>query len=236
MKYLIDIDETICFSPLVEEGESRDYSLAQPYRNIISHFNELYEDGHEIVYTTSRGQTSGKDWLLETKRQLKKWGAKFHNLVPKPSYDLFIDDKCINVSDYKKEKNIEKTVGLVASAFDLLHAGHILMLEDAKRVCDYLIVALHEDPSVERPEKNKPLQSLKERKIQLKGCKYVDQVFTYKTEKDLAALCCYLRPDVRILGSDCKERDYITGGVYCGAIYYHERNHDYSSSALRKRL
>lgn len=236
MKYLIDIDETICFSPLVEDGGSRNYSLAQPYYHIINHFNYLYEEGHEVVYTTSRGQTSGKDWIPETRRQLEKWGAMHHDLVSKPSYDVFIDDKCVNISDYKKQYQIKTTTGLVASAFDLFHAGHVLMLKDAKRICDKLIVLIHRDPSIERPEKNKPIQDCTERYIQLEACKYVDQIFFYNTEKDLERLCRNFKPDIRILGSDCRERDYITGGEYCGAIYYHERNHDYSSSALREKL
>ena len=127
-------------------------------------------------------------------------------------------------------------VGFTCSCFDLLHAGHILMLKDAKEQCDKLIVGLQTDPSIDRPlTKNKPIQSLRERKIQLEAVRYVDDIFVYETESDLIDLLKLVKPNVRILGSDYKDEKF-TGDDLNIPIYYHERNHDYSSSDLRKKI
>ena len=127
-------------------------------------------------------------------------------------------------------------VGFTCSCFDLLHAGHILMLKDAKEQCDYLIVGLQTNPTLDRPEKNTPIQSLEERKIQLEAVKYVDEVREYSTESELRDMLCEIWPDVRILGSDYITIDNFTGCQYNIPIYYHERNHNYSSSSLRKKI
>ena len=92
------------------------------------------------------------------------------------------------------------SIGFTCSCFDLLHAGHILMLKDAKEQCDYLIVGLQTDPTLDRPEKNKPIQSLEERKIQLEAVKYVDEIRIYSTEAELRDMLCKIWPSVRILG------------------------------------
>ena len=135
-----------------------------------------------------------------------------------------------------KNRLIESTIGFTCSCFDLLHAGHILMLQDAKSQCDKLIVGLQTDPSIDRPlTKNKPIQSLRERKIQLEAVKYVDDIFVYETESDLIDLLKLIKPDVRILGSDYKDESF-TGDELNIPIYYHERNHNYSSSDLRKKI
>ena len=127
-------------------------------------------------------------------------------------------------------------IGFTCSCFDLLHAGHILMLKDAKEQCDKLIVGLQTDPSIDRPlTKNKPIQSLKERKIQLEAVRYVDDIFVYETESDLVDLLKLVKPDVRILGSDYKDKSF-TGDDLNIPIYYHERNHNYSSTNIRKKL
>jgi len=127
-------------------------------------------------------------------------------------------------------------IGFTCSCFDLLHAGHILMLKDAKEQCDKLIVGLQTDPSIDRPlTKNKPIQSLRERKIQLEAVRYVDDIFVYETESDLVDLLKLVKPDVRILGSDYKDKSF-TGDDLNIPIYYHERDHDYSSSDLRKKI
>tara|TARA_B100000674_G_scaffold245851_1_gene202564 strand:+ start:55 stop:462 length:408 start_codon:yes stop_codon:yes gene_type:complete len=127
-------------------------------------------------------------------------------------------------------------IGFTCSCFDLLHAGHILMLKDAKEQCDELIVGLQTDPTIDRPlTKNKPIQSLRERKIQLEAVKYVDDIFVYETESDLIDLLKLIKPDVRILGSDYKDESF-TGDELNIPIYYHERDHDYSSSDLRKKI
>lgn len=132
-----------------------------------------------------------------------------------------------------------KTIGFTASAFDLLHAGHILMLKESKKNCDYLIVALQSDPTIDRPEKNKPIQSLEERLIQLEAVKYVDEVILYDTEEDLLNILDTTKINIRFLGSDYTDKNF-TGKKYCIdnniKIYYNNRDHGYSSTELRKRI
>ena len=131
---------------------------------------------------------------------------------------------------------IVSTVGFTCSCFDLLHAGHILMLQDAKRQCDKLIVGLQTDPTIDRPDtKNKPIQSFEERKIQLEAVKYVDEVFIYDTEEELYKKLLFINPDVRILGSDYIGKSF-TGDDLDIKIHYHNRNHSYSSTNLRKKV
>mgnify|MGYP001220625635 CR=1 FL=1 len=125
--------------------------------------------------------------------------------------------------------------GFTCGAFDLLHAGHVLMLEEAKSHCDYLIVGLHTDPSIDRENKNKPIQSLNERLIQLRAIKYVDLVVIYDTESDLINVLKALNPDVRIIGSDYVGKSF-TGQDLNIEIAYNTRNHSFSSSELRARI
>lgn len=132
-----------------------------------------------------------------------------------------------------KLKNLR--VGFVASCFDLLHAGHCLMLRDSKDQCDWLIAALQTDPSIDRANKSKPTQSISERRIQLESIRYVDEVRVYETEKDLLFMLKQIHPDIRILGSDYREKDF-TGKELNIEIYYHDRNHDWSTTELRKRI
>ena len=133
---------------------------------------------------------------------------------------------------------IYDTVGFTCSCFDLLHAGHILMLKDAKSRCDKLIVGLQTDPTIDRPDtKNKPIQSLEERRIQLEAVRYVDEVFVYNTEEDLYKKLLDIKPDVRILGSDYNIPDKkFTGDDLDIKIYYHDRNHNYSTTNLRGKI
>ena len=130
-------------------------------------------------------------------------------------------------------------IGITFSAFDLLHAGHVKMLEDAKAQCDYLICGLQTDPTVDRPEKNKPIQSVVERYIQLKGCKYVDEIVPYATEQDLEDVLQSFKIDVRILGDEYADKNF-TGRSYCEekgiALFYNKREHRFSSSELRKEV
>jgi len=130
----------------------------------------------------------------------------------------------------------EERVGIVASCFDLFHTGHILMLMEAKDECDRLVVALQSDPSVDRPEKNKPIQGLSERYIQLEACKYVDQIIPYDTEADLYNLLAGYDWDVRFLGMDYWDRNDFTGSDLDIPIHYCARKHNYSSSGLRERI
>ena len=132
--------------------------------------------------------------------------------------------------------NKKQKIGFTCSCFDLLHAGHILMLKDAKKQCEYLIVGLQTDPTLDRPDiKNKPIQSLKERKIQLEAVKYINEIIIYDSENDLYELLKKINPDVRILGSDYKEKSF-TGDDLNIDIYYHNRSHNYSSSNLQKKI
>ena len=130
-------------------------------------------------------------------------------------------------------------IGITFSTFDLFHAGHVKMLEEAKRHCDYLIVGLQLDPSLDRPEKNEPSQSIIERYIQLKGSKHIDEIVPYVTEKDLEDILRSFKIDVRIIGEEYKEKQY-TGKDYCKEkgieIYYNSRDHRFSTSGLRKHV
>ena len=127
-------------------------------------------------------------------------------------------------------------VGIVASCFDLFHAGHVLMLYEAKKNCDRLVVALQSDPTIDRPEKNKPVQGMFERFIQVESCEYVDQVIPYDTEADLYNLLAGYDWDVRFLGYDYVGRTDFTGYDLDIPIHYCSRKHDYSSSSLREHI
>ena len=140
----------------------------------------------------------------------------------------------------KKLKQEGKKIGIVFSAFDLLHAGHIAMLSEAKNHCDYLICGLQTDPTIDRPDtKNKPIQTIVERQIQLAACRYVDEVVVYQTEQDLRDLLLILPVDVRILGIEYADKDFsgrdecLDRGI---EIVFNGRDHSFSSSSLRKRV
>ncbi len=130
-------------------------------------------------------------------------------------------------------------IGFTASSFDLLHSGHTLMLEEAKTVCDYLIVGLQTDPTADRPQKNKPVQTVVERYLQLRACKYVDEIIPYTTEQDLEDILAGMHIDIRILGVEYRDKDF-TGRDICKKrgieIYFNQRDHRFSSSDLRKRV
>ena len=130
-------------------------------------------------------------------------------------------------------------VGFTCSTFDLLHAGHVAMLKEAKGQCDYLIVGLQNDPTFDRSNKNKPIQSIVERQLQLEGCKFVDEVWVYNTEKDLEDLLLTLPIDVRILGVEYENKE-CTGREICHKrnieLYFNGRDHSFSSSELRQRV
>ena len=128
-----------------------------------------------------------------------------------------------------------KKIGFTCSCFDILHTGHMLMLEDAKKQCDVLIIGLQTDPTIDRKEKNKPIQSYEERYIMTSGIRYIDDVIKYSTEKDLYELLTLLKPDVRILGTDHQNKPF-TGDDLDIKIYWHNRNHNYSTSNLRKKI
>jgi len=140
----------------------------------------------------------------------------------------------------KELKAEGKKVGITFSTFDLLHAGHIAMLSEAKNHCDYLIAGLQTDPTIDRPDtKNSPIQSIVERQISLSACRYVDEVVVYQTEQDLRDLLLILPIDVRILGVEYKDSEF-SGREECEKrgidIVYNCRDHSFSSSSLRKRV
>ena len=126
-------------------------------------------------------------------------------------------------------------IGFTASCFDMLHSGHITMLQEAKSICDHLIVGLQVDPSVDRPEKNKPIQTLMERQIQLNAVKYVDEVICYSTEYELLHLLSALPIDVRIIGEEYKEKKF-TGYDFPINVYFNKRHHNWSTTRLRKLI
>ena len=143
-------------------------------------------------------------------------------------------------SKVKELKQQGKKIGITFSTFDLLHAGHIAMLAEAKNHCDYLICGLQTDPTIDRPDtKNKPVQSIVERQIQLAACRYVDEVVVYQTEQDLVDLILILPIDIRILGVEYQSKDF-TGraeGANKGIDHiFNSRDHSFSSSSLRKRV
>jgi glycerol-3-phosphate cytidylyltransferase len=140
----------------------------------------------------------------------------------------------------KKLKSEGKKIGITFSTIDMLHAGHIAMLSEAKNHCDYLIAGLQTDPTIDRPDtKNHPIQSVVERQIQLSACRYVDEVVVYQTEQDLVDLLLILPLDVRILGVEYEEKEF-TGkweGHDRGIQHvFNSRDHSFSSSSLRKRV
>jgi glycerol-3-phosphate cytidylyltransferase len=140
----------------------------------------------------------------------------------------------------KKLKQEGKRIGITFSTFDMLHAGHIAMLSEAKNHCDYLICGLQTDPTIDRPDtKNQPVQSIVERQIQLAACRYVDEVVVYQTEQDLVDLLLILPLDVRILGVEYEDKNF-TGHQECYQrnieLVFNKRDHSFSSSSLRKRV
>ena len=127
------------------------------------------------------------------------------------------------------------TTGFTCSTFDLFHAGHIMMLREAKENCDYLIVGLQTDPTIDRPEKNKPVQTVFERFIQLNACVYVDEVVVYATEKELLDILLSYPIDVRILGDEYIDKAF-TGRELDIELYFNSRKHSFSTTELRQRV
>ena len=125
--------------------------------------------------------------------------------------------------------------GFTCSTFDLFHAGHVMMLREAKEQCSYLIVGLQTDPTIDRPQKNKPVQSVFERFIQLNACVYVDEVVVYATEKELKDILLSYPIDVRILGEEYKGKEF-TGHDIEMEYYFNERKHSFSTTELRQRV
>lgn len=136
----------------------------------------------------------------------------------------------------KIDKDVDDVViGFTCSSFDLLHAGHIVMLQEAKSLCDYLVVGLMIDPTIDRPEeKSKPIQTPFERYIQLSACKYVDEIIPFTTEKEIIDIILTIQPDIRIVGEEYEGKDHT--GVGLSKIHYNKRRHSFSSTELRERI
>ncbi len=126
--------------------------------------------------------------------------------------------------------------GITFGAFDLFHAGHVLMLQEAKTVCDHLIVCIQTDPTIDRPGKNKPIQSIVERQIQVSACKYVDEIIVYDTEADVVEILRSVDWDVRILGDEYRDTDFTGRAESLDRCYFNTRPHTFSSSELRLRV
>ncbi|MAD24725.1 MAG: glycerol-3-phosphate cytidylyltransferase [Verrucomicrobiales bacterium] len=130
-------------------------------------------------------------------------------------------------------------VGFTASSFDLFHSGHVAMLKEAKANCEYMIVGMQTDPTIDRPEKNKPVQSVFERYVQLEGCKYIDEIIPYETEKDLEDIFLTYKIDVRFIGEEYKDKEFTAKQLCVDKnvkIHYNKRQHSFSTTNLRKRI
>ena len=146
---------------------------------------------------------------------------------------MFLDKRKIAENLGKSVDDVK--IGFTASTFDLFHAGHIVMLQEAKTLCDYLIVGLLIDPTVDRPDsKNKPVQLPFERYVQVSSCQYVDEVIPFTTEQELVDMILTINPDIRIVGEEYKGTDHT--GVGLCPIHYNKRRHSFSSTDLRKRV
>ena len=231
MKYCFDLDGTICDTPLRPSDLKPGYLEATPFPFMVEQVNRLYDEGNHIIIMTARGRGSGIDWTEWTTKQLDMWGVKYHELEPmfhKPTADIFIDDKGINVEEWKKTVPPKK--GIIAGAFDVIHPGYIRMFKDAKEHCNHLTVALHEDPSMARPHKLKPVQTVEERKEILYAIKYVDDVVVYQAEETfLSYLSDY---DIRFLGTDYIDGSYSGKDILIDIVWLN-REHSYSSTKLK---
>ena len=234
MKYCFDIDGTLCHTPSNPDGHGMRYGDATPFPWMVKIVNRLYDEGHYIIMMTARGRGSGINHSDLTRNQLAMWGYKYHELEPmfhKPTADIFIDDKGINVNEWLKQQQLPQTKGIIAGAFDVIHPGYIRMFADAKQHCNHLTVALHEDPSMARPHKLKPVQTVEERKEILKAIKYVDDVVVYQAEDTFLS---YLNDyDIRFLGTDYKDGTYSGKELDIDIVWLDREGHNYSSTKLK---
>ena len=229
MNYCFDLDGTICNTPTKDDKPA--YLDSNPIPFMVEQVNQLFDEGHKIIIMTARGRGSGKDWTDWTTKQLDMWGVKYHELEPmfhKPTADLFIDDKGINVEDWKKTRPEKK--GIIAGNFDVMHPGYIRMFKEAKEHCNHLTVALHEDPSMARPHKLKPVQTVEERREILLALRDVDDVVVYQAEETFLS---YLKDyEIRFLGTDYLDGSY-TGKDIAIDVVFLNRNHGYSNTKLK---
>jgi len=231
--YCFDLDETLC------HNFEKDYLNSTPIVDMIDKVNYLYEQGNTIKIFTARGmgKFSGdvdkvNDAYYDlTKIQLEKWGVKYHELhLGKQSFDYFIDDKNLTIGQFKSL--VKPKVGFIAGAFDVIHPGYIQMFQFMRKNCDYLIVGLHKDPSLERDTKLKPVLSTDERKKILLSLRYIDEVIEYQTESELIEILESGRIDVRFLGDDYIDKLY-TGKDLPIEINFLDRSHGWSTTKYK---
>jgi len=203
---------------------------------MVNQVNRLYDEGNYIIMQTARGKGSGIDHTELTKKQLDNWGYKYHELFPmfcKPTADIFIDDKGVNVEEWKRQQPLKK--GIIAGSFDIIHPGYVRMFSDAKKYCNHLTVALHVDPSTERRYKLKPVHSSSERTEILLSIKNIDNIVYYSTEEEFHKYLKSGNYHIRFLGTDYKNGSY-TGKDIDIKIIWLDRNHEYSSTRLKNLI
>lgn len=230
MIYCFDLDGTICSS--VEDSQ---YELAIPDNVVIGEINRLYDRGDKIKIMTARGCVSKIDHSEITEFQLNKWGVKYHELIlnVKPHAHLFIDDKGINIKEWKNQ--IPNIRGIIAGAFDLIHPGYIRAFKEAKMSCNHLTIALHDNPTLERSYKLSPVNSIDERIEILESIKYIDDIIIYRTESELLSLISSGNFDVRFLGEDYKNIKYTGIDIPIKVIFV-SRTHNYSTTELKNKI
>lgn len=236
MRYCFDIDGTLCDTPNNELGKP-DYVNAKPFPFMVDQVNRLYDEGNYIIMQTARGKGSGIDHTELTKKQLDEWGYKYHELFPmfcKPTADIFVDDKAINVEDWKKSQPLK--IGIIAGAFDIIHPGYVRMFRDAKQYCNHLTVALHRDPSTERRHKLKPVHSMSERTEILLSMKDVDSVVYYSDEEEFLDYLRSGKYDVRFIGSDYINGSYTGKDIDIKIVWIDRDNHNYSTTKLKEKI
>lgn len=235
LTYCFDLDETLCHS------ENKDYLNARPIPEMIKKVNYLYDLGKTIKIFTARGmgkyngdiQKVNNSYLSLTKKQLFDWGIKYHELIlGKPSYDIFVDDKNITIDYFKK--TVCPIVGFTAGCFDVIHPGYIELFKTMRQKCDYVLVALHTDPTSEN-KKIRPILSAEDRKNTLLSLKYVDEVLPYDTEEQLLDIMTTRKIDYRFLGDDYLNKKY-TGDSLDIKIIYVDRSHGWSSTLFKHKI
>jgi glycerol-3-phosphate cytidylyltransferase len=234
--YCFDLDETLC------HNSEKDYLNSTPIVDMIDKVNYLYEQGNTIKIFTARGMgkfSGDVDKVNEayydlTKSQLEKWGVKYHELhLGKQSFDYFIDDKNLTIDQFKSL--IKPKVGFIAGAFDVIHPGYIEMFQFMRKNCDYTIVGLHKDPSLERDTKLKPVLNIDERKEILLSLIHIDEVIEYQKESELIEILESGRIDVRFLGDDYVDKHYTGKGLPI-EIKFIDRSHGWSTTKYKKSI
>lgn len=234
MIFCFDLDNTICFT------KDKDYANSKPDPDMVKIINSLYDESHVIKIYTSRGmgrflgdvKKVYEAYFKLTKDQLDSWKIKYHELLlGKPSYDFFIDDKNLSIEDIKKQV----TRGVVAGSFDVIHPGYLHMFKEAKKYCTHLTVLLHEDPSLERYNKLKPLLSVEDRKQILLSIKYIDDIKVYDTESALVDLLSTGNYSIRFLGDDYFNLEY-TGKNLPIKVHFINRDHGWSTTKFKTRI